>query len=68
MVTNTWEARGTELITGTCLEMRGMCKMMCICGNVRGERANVLGCKGMTLQGGPLLPHSPLLKDSRKDI
>ena len=55
-----WETRGVELITGTCLEMRRMCSAMCICGNT-------LGHEGMTLQGGALLPETPLLKEG-KDI
>ena len=32
-----------------------------------GERTNTLGHKGTTLQGGILLPQSPLLVD-KKDI
>ena len=34
---STWKTRGMELITGAYLEMRGMCEVMCICGNVRGK-------------------------------
>ena len=48
--------------------MGGMCYILCICGNIMRERANVLGHEAITLQGGALLPCLDSLTKDVKDI
>ena len=42
--------------------------MICKCRNVRRKRATALGHEGMTLQGGAVLPQSPLLRIKRIQV